>query len=645
MCGIAGILNFNDKAIRKETLREMSDSLYHRGPDDEGFYLDGRIALGHRRLSIIDLSSAGHQPMCNENNTLWLTYNGEIYNYKELTSELKMHGHIFRSMTDSEVIIHAYEEWGENCLKKFNGMWAFALWDSRKRQLFCARDRFGIKPFYYFLDKNRFVFASEIKSILTDKTIPCIPNDGVIFDYLGYENNDYIDHTEETFFKGIKRLMPAHYMVIDINSNCRISRYWDLDTENRIENISDEEAAQKFYNLFEDSIRLRLQSEVSLGTCLSGGLDSSSIVCMVNKLSLNNDSDGKPTGCRQKTFSACFEDKACDEREFIKAVIEKTNVETNFVFPDGKDLFELAPTFIKDQGEPVAGTSQWAGWLVMKLARERGITVVLNGQGADEILAGYGSYFSANFKDLFKGLKLRLLKNEIDKYSEYHGYPRQWLVRELFSHFVPFHPFRWKRRLVDGKEPDSFPSWLNKDFIKNYGHKVEQKARYKGYMDQSLYHFLTFERLPSLLRFEDRNSMAFSIESRLPFLDYRLVEFCFSLPSEQKVRDGAGKVVLRNALKEILPHAVHQRIKKIGFATPENRWFRTDCRKQIEEIINSKSFRERGYFDAKAVKRHFSAFINKEPVNDRPIWKYVNLELWMRLFLTQGITRDVCLSV
>src|SRR3972149_3015976 len=321
MFGIAGILNFTDKAIRKETVREMSESLYRRGPDDEGFYLDGRIALIHRRLSIIDLSSAGHQPMCNEDNTLWLTYNGEIYNYKELTSELKMHGHIFRSMTDSEVIIHAYEEWGENCLKKFNGMWAFALWDSRKRQLFCARDRFGIKPFYYFLDENRFIFASEIKPILTDKTIPCGPNDRVIFDYLAYENNDYIDHTEETFFHGIKRLMPAHYMVVNSRGDISHSRYWDLDPNERIDEISDEDAAQRFYNLFEDSIRLRLQSEVPLGTCLSGGLDSSSIVCMANRLIFDNGVDPEIIGERQKTFSACFTDKACDERDFINEVV------------------------------------------------------------------------------------------------------------------------------------------------------------------------------------------------------------------------------------------------------------------------------------------------------------------------------------
>lgn len=631
MCGIAGILNFNGESISEVLIKGMTDTLYHRGPDDEGYYGDSGIALGHRRLSIIDLSSAGHQPMSNEDGTLWLVYNGEIYNYQEIALELKEKGHVFKSRTDSEVIIHAYEEWAEQCLNRFNGMWAFALWDSRKRQLFCARDRFGIKPFYYYADKNRFVFASEIKSILTDKTIPRRPNDGVIFDYLAFENNDYIDHTEETFFYGIKRLMPAHYLVVDIRGGIHWARYWDIDPYKQIDKITDEEAAHRFYELFKDSIRLRLQSEVPLGTCLSGGLDSSSIVCMINKLILEHGVNLAVIGERQKTFSACFDDKACDEREFIKAVIDKTNVETNCVFPDGKRLFDLAPKFIEDQGEPVAGTSQWAAWLVMRMVRERGVTVVLNGQGADEILAGYSSYFNANFKDLFKTLRFFQLKRELELFAEYQGYSKKWLTKEVIKHFNPVHPFRWKRRFLCEKT-NPFPSWLNQDFTQVYGHTIVEIPKYKGYMDQSLYHFLTFERLPSLLRYEDRNSMVFSVEARLPFLDYRLVEYCFSLPSEQKIRDGKGKIVLRNAMKGIIPNKVQERIVKIGFATPENTWFRNDCRKEIEEIINSKSFREKGYFNGDAVMRHFQGFVKGEPVNPRPIWKYLNLELWLQQF-------------
>ena len=632
MCGIAGIINFDGARASIQSIQRMTDKLCHRGPDDEGFHVDRTVALGHKRLSIIDLTSAGRQPMSNEDGSIWLVFNGEIYNFMELAVDLRNRGHIFLSKTDGEVIVHAFEEWGEDCLSRFNGMWAFAIWDSKQKIMFCARDRFGIKPFYYYHDKNCFVFASEIPAILSDEAIPCQPNESIIFDYLAYPCNDYIDHSEGSFFRGIKRLMPAHSMVIKPGGDVVTRRYWDLDPERRFDHITDEEAGQRFYDLFEDSIRLRLQSEVPIGTCLSGGLDSSSIVSVVNKLILDEGCNTEAIGERQKTFSACFEDKACDEKEYIKAVIQKSRAEAHFTFPDGKDLFDSAQKFVCDQGEPVAGTSQWAGWLVMRLAREQGIKVVLNGQGADEILAGYGSYFRANFKDLFKALKFRQLTNEINKYSRYHGYPRQWLVRELATHFIPFHPLRWKRRLLGTKEPNPFPSWLNRDFARTFQHNIVGRVKYNGYMDQGLYHFLTFERLPALLRYEDRNSMAFSIEARLPFLDFRLVEFCFSLPAVQKIRDGAGKIVLRNAMNGILPKVVQERIRKIGFATPENTWFRTVCKSAIEDIIGSKSFMERGYFNASEVSRHFMELLNGEVVDTRSIWKIVNLEIWMRQF-------------
>ncbi|MFC1678612.1 asparagine synthase (glutamine-hydrolyzing) [Elusimicrobiota bacterium] len=630
MCGIAGILDFRGRPIRRDILDRMSHELIHRGPDDAGVYQDGSIALVHRRLSILDLSFAGHQPMCNEDGTLWLTFNGEIYNYRDLSSQLRSKGHIFKSETDSEVIIHAYEEWGEDCLRRFNGMWAFGLWDSRKKRLFSARDRFGIKPFYYFLDDNRFVFSSEIRPIFEDSDIPRSQNDRAVFDYLAYENNCYLDHTEETFFKGIMRLMPAHYMIVDSSGGRRVSRYWDLDPQNRLEHVPDDQAAQAFYDLFQDSVRLRLQSDVALGTCLSGGLDSSAIVCMVNRLMQQSGAKNKAVGSLQKTFSAAFDDKACDESHFIKAITEETNLETNIVFPEREHLLDLIPSFMEDQGEPVTGTSQLAGWLVMRMVKERGVKVVLNGQGADEILAGYQSYFVANFKDLFRGLKLGKLANEICRYSEHHGYSKKWLARDLISHFNPIHPFRWKRRLLGDEEPSIFPRWLSKDFVSRFGRAAEPRAKYRGYMDQSLYHFLTYERLPSLLRFEDRNSMAFSIEARLPFLDYRLVEYCFSLPSEQKIRNGAGKVVMRNALKEVLPAIVHQRIKKIGFHTPERTWFRSTLRRPIEDIIGSQSFRERGYFDSSAVSDHYKRFLKHDTICSSTIWHLFNLELWLR---------------
>jgi len=267
---------------------------------------------------------------------------------------------------------------------------------------------------------------------------------------------------------------------------------------------------------------------------------------------------------------------------------------------------------------------------VTGLAHDRGIKVLLNGQGADEILGGYGVYFVANLKDLFRGLKLKRLMNEIDKCSEHHGHNRRWLMMDLLNHFVPIHPFRWKRKLL-GEEAKAFPYWLNKDFIQTNDHKLEAVNKNKNYLDQCLYHFFVYERLPSLLRYGDRNSAAFSIESRMPFLDHRLVEFCFALPAYQKIRNGVGKIVLRNALKEILPPVIHDRIGKIGFATPEDTWFRTVYRKEIEQIISSKSYKERGYFNVDKIMEHFRGFVNGKEVV-RPIWKYINLELWSREF-------------
>jgi asparagine synthase (glutamine-hydrolysing) len=546
-----------------------------------------------------------------------------------LRVDLKHRGHKFKSNTDCEVVIHAYEEYGMDCVKKFNGMWAFAIWDTKLEQLFASRDRLGIKPFYYYVDKKSFVFASEIKAILVDVSIPRVPNDSIIFDFLAFENSEYIDHMEDTFFAGVKKLMPAHNLSINKKGDIRIERYWDLNSGNKIAMISDDEAASKFYGLFEDSVRLRLQSDVPVGTCLSGGLDSSSIVCVINKLIKEKRTDTVGIGTRQKTFSACFKEKYCDESEYFLSVIERTNVDAHKIYPENENLFNLVGKFVSDQGEPVSSTSQWASWLVMKLASENGVKVVLNGQGADEILAGYSSYFFANAKDIAKSLNLVRLYNEIRCISENHGYSKGWVTKQIADEYLPIHPLRRMRQMC-GYDGSVFPKWLNEDFGTNFVHKKRIEHWSNSHLDNSLYHYLTCERLPSLLRYEDRNSMAFSVESRLPFLDYRLVEYCFSLPADQKVRAGVGKIVLRNALKEILPGNVTKRIKKIGFLTPEKEWLGKRYANNVREIINSKSFKERGYFDIKNTSEHYESFVTGLPVNMRPIWKYVNLELWFR---------------
>jgi asparagine synthase (glutamine-hydrolysing) len=420
MCGISGIWHLdNSRSISPSLIAQMTFTLRHRGPDDEGYLFvdtvtghhEGRrgrdtvpelqmpdvrqgsekrydLAFGFRRLSIIDLSPAGHQPMGNADGSLWVVYNGEIYNYLELREELKARGHTFRTATDTEVILCAYEEWGEACLERFNGMWAFALWDGHRQQLFCARDRFGIKPFYYVWDGTTFAFASEIKALLQMPDITRRPNEPVIYDYLRY---GHLDHSEETFFTGIKQFPPAHFLLLRPTRQFSLRRYWDLIPDRRAEPLftSDASYAERFYSLFEDAVRLRLRSDVPIGTCLSGGLDSSAIVCVANKLLLDeNVIDPDLVGERQRTFSSCFDDRQYDERQYIQAVLALTGAEPNYTFPKGGELLDALTKLMWHQDEPFGSTSIYAQWRVMEKTAERGVKVLLDGQGGDELLAG-----------------------------------------------------------------------------------------------------------------------------------------------------------------------------------------------------------------------------------------------------------------
>ncbi len=617
MCAIAGIYNFDNSPVPEDLLHKMINILRHRGPDDEGYYITHGIGLGHRRLSIIDLSPAGHQPMCNEDGNIWITYNGEVYNYIELAQELKARGHVFKSVTDTEVIIHAYEEYGEECLQKFNGMFAFAIWDDKKKKLFCARDRFGVKPFYYYSGGRSFHFASEIKAIITDSTIERKPNDRIIYDYLAY---GLLDHTEDTFFEGIKSLLPAHYLVIE-NSEIKIRRYWDLDPTKVKNKVDDEECASKFYELFRDSVRLRLRSDVPVGTCLSGGLDSSSIVCVANDLLKECRAELK-----QRTFSSCFDHKKYDERVFIESVLKKTGAEMNYTFPKGEDLFDLTQDIIWYQEEPFVSTSIFAQWHVMNLAKERGVKVLLDGQGADELLAGYHFYYYSFFADLIKTLSFTNIIKEIIFYSNHHSYSKLNALGIAVFYLSP-NSLKNKIKHIIGKK-----SWLKSEFIRANNKNERAISKYKSHLNNHLYQVLAMG-LPSLLHYEDRNSMAFSIESRVPFLDYRLVEFMFSLPNNQKINNGITKVVLRNAMKGILPEKVRNRMDKMGFVTPEDIWFRTCAKHEIIEIIGSDRFSKRKYFNVPEIKKEFEAHCKGKKNISSTIWRWINLELWFRKFI------------
>lgn len=648
MCGITGIFCTDQEGINLNDLESMTGTLFHRGPDGKGFllantttedvlqskeirelkgFLEERrpnVGMGHQRLSIIDLSDAGLQPMSNEDGSIWIVYNGEIYNYLELRRELALLGHRLRSKTDTEVILHAYEEWGQDCLGHFNGMWAFALLDLRRNRIFCSRDRAGVKPFYYLYDGRRFCFASEIKALLRIDDFSAEPNEQIVADYLF---SGVIDHTSETFFKNIYQLRPGEYLLLEAN-RLTIHSYWDIGTE-EIRFSRESDYAEQFYELLQDSIRLRLRSDVPIGSCLSGGLDSSSIVCLANRLLLDGQHiDPRLVGERQKTFSSCFEDPSYDERRYIEFVIHQTGAERNYVFPKAENLLDELAGLIWHQDEPFGSTSIYAQWNVMRRAKERGVIVLLDGQGGDELLAGYPPSFYFLFSQAVKRGDLRYLAKEIKRLRRNHMIlPDQFVMRMLAAilpNWIKPFGYKWLKGKVE---------WAEERFQKRYLRHFSRPQKFEHDLDNYLYQIFRSTALPGLLHYEDRNSMAFSVETRLPFLDYRLVEYVFSLPIGQKIKEGTTKVVLRNAMKNILPEEIRNRRDKMGFVTPEDIWFRTILKDQVYEIISSRSFSNRGYFVIgevkKAFDKHCAGKINISPM----IWRWVNLELWLRRFI------------
>lgn len=605
MCGITGYFGFNDFRL----LKKMTNTLKHRGPNDEGFLIEDDVGLGNRRLSIIDVKG-GKQPIHNETKTIWITYNGEIYNYQELRAELLRLRHKFQTNSDTETIVHAYEQWGTNCLKKLNGMFAFAIWDSWKKILFIARDRLGIKPLYYHEGNGGFIFASEIKALLQNKRIERIPNEKVIYQFL---IDGVHDHTEETFFLGIKRLMPAHYMIVS-KKGIKIGKYWELKINRKlIDSKSDEQRAKEFYNMFEDSIRRHLISEVAVGTCLSGGLDSSSIVCLVNEFLKKQKSMKQILGKRQKVFSAVYSNPEIDEKQYINQVVKFTGVEKNFAYPNERVLWKELKRFVYYQEEPVASTSPFAQWSVMKLA-SRKVTVLLDGQGGDEIFAGYIPYFLVFFRDLMKRKEYFLLAKEF------------LMSLDLTSPLM-------EKYLVRGKKEAFAKSLLNENFVRR-NEKAREKKWESNDLSEKLYLDTTKFSLPKLLRYEDKNSMAFSIEARVPYLDYRIVEYAFSLPINQKIRNGWTKFVVRNALKERIPEKIRLRRSKLGFPTPEANWLRK-LSPVMGKIFSSNNSKRKEYLDFEAIKSSFEDFA-KGKLNDEYsdiFWRILNLELWFRTFI------------
>ncbi len=603
MCGIAGQYCFEGGVPDRELLARMSDQLIHRGPDGVGTEIRGCTGLVHRRLAIIDLSEDGLQPMTSEDGTLWLVYNGEIYNYIELREELIKKGHRFHSRSDTEVILHAYEEWGTGCLQRFNGMWGFALWDERKGQLFCSRDRFGIKPFYYTVVGGSFLFASEIKALLEYPDAGKRPDDEILGTFLAWGVQD---HSARTMFDGIYQLKPAHGLLVTKDGPHTPYQYWDAAISDEVRSKeNDKVESGRLLDILKDATRIHLRSDVAVGTCLSGGIDSSTLAVLINNL-IREEAPASVSD-RQKTFSVVFSDKRFDESRYIDEIVSATGVDSRRTEPAPEQLWDDIDRLVRVQDEPFGSLSIYAQYCVMRLA-SKNVKVVLDGQGADELLGGYLAYQASYIRGLVHGVHAAKALREIGgSLRIHHGFFRSAL-RQLVAR-------RTRRSLLTIR--------------------VSPVDRYAGSLAEVLRRELCSTNLPALLHYEDRNSMAFSIESRVPYLDVRLVEYLASLPLDQKIRNGVTKIALRKAVKGIIPESIRCRMDKMGFVTPEEIWMKETLRPFVMAVLSSDSFRARPYWSADAVMKDYQAFIEGKSAYSPEVWRIVSTELWLRKFFDQ----------
>ncbi|MGN7864985.1 asparagine synthase (glutamine-hydrolyzing) [Chryseobacterium sp. 22458] len=595
MCGIAGIIYKEGTSVTKEILKKMTNKMLHRGPDAEGFYMNGNFGFGHRRLAIIDTSNSGNQPFLFKNKVL--TFNGAIYNYIELKTELEKQGYIFHTNCDTEILIASYDYWGEKCVEKFNGMWAFAIFDAAKNKIFCSRDRFGVKPFYYFTDDKKFIFASEIKAILEIEKITEV-NLQTLLQFIAV---NLTEQSNETFFKGIYKLQGSHNLVYCLNTNTfEIYKYYDIPFHKDISKLNLEESAKLFQQEIERAIKLRLRSDVNIGAALSGGLDSSFLVTVSSKiLSERNE--------KLNVISVGSRNPDNDESEYSKLVSEYLHLTQDLIYPDKKDFKDSIIKVITSQEEPFGGLAIYMQNFLMSETNKLGIKVLLDGQGADEILLGYSRYTAAYLRNhsFFKNSKFLLnLRSHYDisilKGGLYYLYFSVYWIRKMGILF--------RARGLKAKYKHSIDFTLMKNLTKSYSN-IFQMQRIEIFWAQ----------IPELLRFEDKNSMAFSIETRLPFLDYKFVETCLSINNHFKIYKGWSKYILRKNLSEKLPDKITWRKRKIGFDAPTDEWW--PYSETILEKINT----------SKIIQELYSKKI-KSLRNREMQWKLYNIAIWEEAF-------------
>ena len=623
MCGIVGIIRFDEKPINKTELQTMMHVIKHRGPDDEGMFIDGHVGLGHVRLSILDLSSAGKQPMTDPTGRYTIIQNGESYNYIELREELKTLGYKFATQTDTEVLLNGYIEWGESVLDKLNGMFALAIYDKEKQTLFIARDRFGVKPLYYHIGDGQLIFASEIPAILKALLGKPKANENAIFDYLVFNRTD---QTEETFFEGIFKLQHGCSMTLKLDAahlekkDLPIKKWYNLAERVKalkkegVDKLGKEEAEKRYMELFKRAVELRLRSDVPWGVCLSGGLDSSAITStIVNEMQIPD----------VHSFSAVYE-KGCwaDESPFIdefKGIVPNMH----YIYPDADRLYAHLDDYVRIQGEPTPTTSPYALYCVLDEASKY-VKVILDGQGSDEAIAGYEYIPGLYYKSLFTHFKWCRLAKEIVQYVKLH---KSWRHVKYMVFFLLPSKVRMKVRVKQRGYVDPAFVAKHKDSV------IADKLYGTNAMEEMLIAHFEY-KLEHLTKWGDRDTMAFGVEGRSPFLDKDLVEYSIALKDELKIKGGYTKFILREVMNGIMPEKVRLRVDKKGFAIPQDEWFRTEkFQKLVNDILSSESFAKRGYFKPEEAKKLYQRHLNGEINISKDIWKWINLELWFREYI------------
>lgn len=628
MCGIAGYIKKSDLVkTDKKIVKKMTDRIAHRGPDAEGQWIDQRVALGHRRLSIIDIDEKSNQPMISQDGNYIISYNGEIYNYIEIREKLKKAGAVFRTESDTEVILESYKMYGADGIKEFNGMWSFALYDIQNNKILFSRDRFGIKPLYTLDNDDVFAFASEIKAITAAFPNEIIPNVNCIYRYLSSTVNE--DTDEQTFYKNIKIFPPAHYMFYDLNTHEKqYVKYWEVDEIAFRKKWIDGKGnpVKIFKELFESSVGLRLRADVPVGACLSGGLDSSAIVGCVSK----------KYNKRMHTFSSIYTDKECNEEQYIRKVNEKWNTMAHYIQPDDYEagFIQYIEDITYHHDQPSNGASLYSQYMVMKGVKGH-VKVVLDGQGADELFAGYIPYYSHYIADLVnkktlvaKCKAIKMLTIVKKNWPDIIGAVSTDTVVSLVGLKNSFQ-FQNNERINNLKVSRS-TQLFTEDFINKVNdHFDKEDIKCSSKLNTRLCNDVLSKSIPSLLHNEDGNSMAFSIESRVPFLDYRIVEFAIALDGKYKIKNQWTKWIIRKACKEYLPKEIVNRKNKMGFPAPFSRWLRSGSSKeQIKKIIYA--FGKRNIVPTETIEEFYTTHMEGKGDFESILFKIFSMELWLR---------------